>query len=149
MIVSDHSPAPPAFKLHGTGDFTRAWGGISSLQLGLPIIWTAARSRGVTIGEISEWMSRRPAELVGLNDAKGSLEPGSDADLVIWNPDEIFEVDGSKLFHRHAETPYDGLELYGVVQMTFLRGQPIFDGGRFGSPPRGRVLLRPPYEQAA
>ncbi|HEU5235749.1 MAG TPA: allantoinase AllB, partial [Pyrinomonadaceae bacterium] len=93
FVVSDHSPCPPDMKLRGEGDFMRAWGGISSLQLRLPIIWTQANARGFTIEQLTEWLCKGPARQVGLNTLKGSLKPGADADIMIWNPDRKFKVD--------------------------------------------------------
>jgi allantoinase len=142
MIVTDHSPCPPAMKLREEGDFLRAWGGIASLQLSLPAVWTEARLRGYSLPHIAKWMCGAPAKLAGLEQKKGSIAKGYDADLVIWDPDAKFRVDPAKLEHRHKLTPYAGRELYGVVAATILRGVKIFDRGRFHEPPAGRVLLR-------
>ena len=142
FIVSDHSPCPPAMKLLEEGDFLRAWGGISSLQIGLPTVWTQARSRSYALTQVTEWMCRGPARFAGLEKRKGAIAVGCDADLVIWNPDAKFGVDPSRLHHRHNLTPYTGRELFGVVETTFLRGQKIFDSGAFLTPPAGRVLYR-------
>ncbi len=142
LIASDHSPCPPAMKLPEAGDFLRAWGGIASLQLGLPAVWTQARSRGYAFTDIAKWMCSAPARLAGLDDRKGSIAPGYDADVVIWNPDATFRVDPARLHHRHKVTPYAGRELAGVVETTFLRGQKIFDKGAFPGAPAGRVVYR-------
>src|SRR5207244_6395083 len=83
FVVSDHSPCPPEMKLLAQGDFMNAWGGIYSLQLRLPIIWTDGRARGFTIDRITKWLSRGPARQVGLDQLKGSIKPGADADIVI------------------------------------------------------------------
>jgi allantoinase len=140
MIVSDHSPCPPDMKLPEQGDFMKAWGGISSLQLRLPIIWTEARARGFELTRLVEWLCTAPARQVGLNQ-KGSLVPGADADIVIWNPEAEFRVEPEMLHHRHKLTPYAGEMLQGVVEKTFLRGQIVYDGGEFAEP-IGSVLLR-------
>ena len=141
-IASDHSPCPPSMKLREQGDFLRAWGGIASLQLSLPIVWTQARSRGYALTDVARWMCRGPAHLAGLDARKGALAPGYDADIVIWNPDATFRVDPMRLHHRHKLTPYAGRELAGVVETTFLRGHKIFDKGEFPGVPAGRVLYR-------
>ena len=143
FVVSDHSPCPPDMKLRDEGDFMRAWGGISSLQLRLPIIWTQAIARGFTIEQLTEWLCMGPARQVGLNTLKGSLKPGADADIVIWNPDREFKVDQSMIHHRHKLTPYNGETLRGVVEKTFVRGHLVYDGGEFFSDHLGRVILRP------
>jgi allantoinase len=142
MVVSDHSPSPPGMKNRERGDFLAAWSGISSLQLRLPALWTDARGRGHSIERLAAWLCEAPAELAGLARRKGSIAPGADADLVVWDPERSFEVRAESIHHRHALTPYLGRTLSGVVEATFLRGEKIFDRGRFVGPPRGRVLLR-------
>jgi allantoinase len=137
MIVSDHSPCPAALKRLDTGDFGDAWGGIASLQLGLSLVWTEARSRGRSSGEVAEWMARAPADRAGLT-YKGRIEVGADADLVAFDPDATFVVDPARLLHRHPLTPYAGRELHGVVRQTWLRGECVDAGG----PARGRLLHR-------
>jgi allantoinase len=140
MIVSDHSPCPPELKLRESGDFLAAWGGISSLQLRLPIVWTEAQRRGYSINDLSRWLCTAPAQLVGLQNRKGRIAPGYDADLIIWNPAKQFQVAASGLHHRHNLTPYEGKTLFGVVQKTFLRGGKIYDDGEFVGEPRGLLL---------
>jgi allantoinase len=142
FIASDHSPCPPSMKLPEEGDFLRAWGGIASLQLTLPAVWTQARSRGYALTYMAEWMCRGTARLAGLEKRKGSIATGCDADLVIWNPDAKFCVDPSRLHHRHKLTPYAGRELFGVVEMTFLRGTKVFEGEYFSGAAVGKVLYR-------
>jgi allantoinase len=124
LIVSDHSPCTVEMKELESGDFGAAWGGISSLQLGLPIIWTEARRRGLSLVDVATWMAERPARLAGLH-TKGRITPGFDADLVVFAPDEEFVVDPAALHHRHPVTPYAGRTLSGVVRQTLLRGRPI------------------------
>ena len=142
MVVSDHSPCPPELKMTNSGDFLKAWGGISSLELRLPVMWTAARRRGFSFEKLTEWLCRAPARLVGLEKRKGAIERGADADLVVWNPEASFRVEPAKLHHRHKLTPYAGQELSGVVEATFLRGEMIYDHGRFPASPVGAMLLR-------
>jgi allantoinase len=154
LIVSDHSPCPLRMKatpfylfpfpsrLGDTGDFLRAWGGIASLQLGLPAVWTEARSRGYALTDVAKWMCSGPARLAGLAHKKGAIAAGCDADLVIVDPDSKFRVDPAKLLHRHKLTPYAGRELTGVVETAFLRGEKIFDQDKISEAPRGQVLRR-------
>ncbi|MEP6718868.1 MAG: allantoinase AllB [bacterium] len=140
MIVSDHSPCPPELKLRESGDFLAAWGGISSLQLRLPIVWTEAQRRGHSINDLSRWLCAAPAQLVNLKNRKGHIAAGCDADIVIWNPAKQFQVSASGLHHRHKLTPYEGKTLSGVVEKTFLRGRKIYDGGEFCDERRGLLL---------
>jgi allantoinase len=135
-VVSDHSPCTAELKRLDTGDFGAAWGGIASLQLGLPAVWTQARRRGVALTEVVRWMSTRPAELAGMR-RKGRIAAGYDADLGVFAPDETFVVDAQRLAHRNPVTPYHGRELVGVVRATWLRGQEVT-----GEVPRGRMLRR-------
>jgi allantoinase len=135
LVVSDHSPCTPELKRPDTGDFAAAWGGIASLQLGLPLVWTEARRRGHSLVDIVRWMASAPADLVGMR-RKGRIAVGCDADLVVFAPEETFVVEPALLAHRHPVTPYAGRELYGVVQSTWLRGLPV-DGE-----PRGVLLAR-------
>ncbi|MEU8450490.1 allantoinase AllB [Streptomyces globisporus] len=136
-IVSDHSPSTADLK---TPDFATAWGGISSLQLGLPAIWTEARRRGHSLDDVARWMSTAPAELAGLT-RKGAIEAGRDADLAILAPEATFTVDPARLEHRNRVTAYAGKTLHGVVTSTWLRGQRIADQGVIGEP-TGRLLQR-------
>ena len=142
MVVSDHSPCPPGMKSLGSGNFLEAWGGISSLQLRLPVMWTMARARGYSINHLAEWLARAPARLVDLEKRKGAIAAGYDADLVIWNPQTEFRVEPAMLHHRHKLTPYNGQTLSGVVEATYLRGHKIYDRGRFAEEPAGEFLLK-------
>jgi allantoinase len=141
LVASDHSPCPPEMKCISTGNFMRAWGGIASLELSLPVVWTEARRRGVGIAEIVRWLCHGPARLAGLK-RKGAIAVGCDADLVVWHSDAPFHVDPARLYQRHKLTPYAGRELDGVVKATFLRGQKIYERGDFPAPAAGRVLRR-------
>lgn len=142
MIVSDHSPAPPELKALETGDFFEAWGGISSLQLRLPVVWTMMLERGHSINRLIEWTAQAPARLVGLDNRKGAIAEGFDADIVIWNPDAEFVVEPSMIHHRHKLTPYMGRRLYGAVEATYLRGQKVYERGEFKGGPRGQLIKR-------
>jgi allantoinase len=133
-VVSDHSPCPPALKMRELGQFAAAWGGIASVQVTLPVMWTHARARGHSLGDVIRWMASGPARVAGLP-GKGQIAVGCDADLVAFAPDETFVVDPARLFHRHRLTPYAGMSLSGVVRRTWLRGVPVT-----GEQPGGRLL---------
>ncbi len=135
-IVSDHSPCTPELKRFDTGDFGQAWGGISSLQLGLPAIWTQARQRGFALTDVVRWMAEKPAAQAGMR-RKGHLAVGYDADFSVFAPDEAFVVDVTKLKHRNPVSAYNERPLAGVVRSTWLRGAEIT-----GDEPRGALLTR-------
>jgi len=142
LIATDHSPCPAAMKLREEGDFLRAWGGIASLQLSLPAVWTEARSRGYSVARLAEWLCAAPARLAEFGGKKGTIARGCDADLVIWNPEAKFRVEAATLHHRHKLTPYAGRELQGAVETTFLRGRRIFERGEYATAPIGHSLQR-------
>ncbi|WP_394823258.1 allantoinase AllB [Pendulispora albinea] len=149
QVVTDHSPASPSLKCVDSGDFMRAWGGIASLQLGLPAVWSGTRARGLSLEHLARWMCEGPAKLVGLYGRKGVLQKGADADFVVWDPDGVWTIDAARLEHRHKITPYDGRSLYGVVKATYLRGEKIYEASHgnagadpFVGTPRGSLIGR-------
>ena len=140
LIASDHSPCPPSMKLPDEGHFGRAWGGISSLSLSLPVVWTGARARGFGLDDLARWMSAEPANLAGFTDRKGAIRPGGDADLVIFDSESEWTVSLSDLYFRHPVSPYIGAKLFGRVKATFLQGEVCFQSGEFPARVRGALL---------
>jgi len=128
QLCSDHSPCTIDLKGVDEGDFDKAWGGIASLQLGLPCVWTRAREYGVSIPQLSQVMSEQTAQLVSLGDVKGTIEVGKHADFVVWDPEARFIVEPDVLQMKNKISPYNGQELYGVVKATYLRGSLIYNG---------------------
>ena len=121
LIASDHSPCTADLKRFDTGDFAQAWGGVSSVQLGLPAVWTEARKQGIPLTDVVRWMTERPVAMTRLS-GKGAIVEGNDADFAVFAPDESDTVDVQRLQHKNKVSAYDGLELTGVVRRTFLRG---------------------------
>ena len=142
LVASDHSPCPPEMKELETGDFFAAWGGIASLQLGLPVVWTGARERGMGIDAVAAWMSGAPARLAGLHARKGAIAPGRDADLVVFDPDAAWRIDAGGLRHRHGVTPYAGVTVSGAVLATYVRGVKVYGHEGIAAEPIGKILLR-------
>lgn len=129
FVATDHSPAPPALKLTGSGDFMKAWGGIASLQFALPALWSPAKERNCPVSDISKWLSSNPAKLIGTDQTKGRIQKGYVADLVIWNEEESFTVSEDIIQHKHKLCPYIRETLHGVVHQTYLHGEKVFDNG--------------------
>lgn len=141
MVVSDHSPCAPHLKDVTGGDFGRAFGGISSLQIALPALWTRAARAGFGLPEVCRWMAQAPASLAGLFD-RGVIAPGKRADFCVFDPDDSWVVRGAELRHRHSLTPYEGLELTGSVRQVWRDGRVV------GEDSRGN-LLRAGVRQSA
>lgn len=123
-IVSDHSPSTIDLKDVENGDFGVAWGGVASLQLGLPLIWSEAKQRGLKLEQVVQWMGVNPSKLAGLG-AKGSIAEGKDADFAIFAPEDTFEVDVQKLHHKNPISPYQGKTLHGVVRRSIIAGNDV------------------------
>ena len=138
MVVTDHSPCLPEMKHFSDGSFRDAWGGIASLSMALPLMWTESSKRGFTLADIARWMAERPAQLAGCDSRKGKLAEGYDADFVVFDPERQIKVEESHLHHRHLISPYLGETLRGVVMRTYLRGQLVFEDGTFVGQPRGK-----------
>lgn len=142
FVVSDHSPCLPSLKHLTTGDLEKAWGGISSLQFGLPVIWTEASNRGFDIGQVAKWMCEKPADFLNLAESKGRIAPGCNADLVVFDPDKEFEINREIIQHKNKVTPYEGKRLRGVVERTYVGGNLVYKGGAFKPTSYGKKVLR-------
>lgn len=139
FVATDHSPAPPELKEIVSGDFMKAWGGISSIQFALPVLWTAAKRHDCQLTDIAKWLCENPARLPRLS-SKGKIEKGFDADLAVWRPEEQFTVTKDIIHHKHKITPYLNEILYGVVKQSWLAGAQVFSEGKFLNLNRGKIL---------
>jgi allantoinase len=124
FVVSDHSPCTPRLKKLEQGIFDEAWGGISGLQFGLSVVWTAMKDRGFGPETLCKWMSLKPAEFIGL---PHGIARGNFASLTVWNPERSFSLNEKLIRHKHKLTPYSDRTLFGVVEKTFVRGQQVYD----------------------
>ena len=140
FVATDHSPAPPDMKELASGDFMKAWGGISSIQFALPVLWTAAKKHGCSLNDIAKWLCNNSSILPGLQNRKGKIAKGYDADFVVWNPEKKFTVTEGIIHHKHKITPYLNEELSGVVEQTWLNGEKLFDEGKFLHLNKGSIL---------
>jgi allantoinase len=140
FVATDHSPCTPSLKEMETGDLMKAWGGIASLQLSLPVLWTAARKRGFAPGDIARWLCQEPAVLPGLQERKGKIAKGFDADMVAWNPEQSFTVTPEMLHHRHKQTPYIGEILFGKVEQVWLAGEKVYADEKFLHLNKGQII---------
>ena len=143
-VVSDHSPCTPHLKDLETGDFMQAWGGISSVGLGLPVIWSEATTHysSVTLCDIVRWMSANTAKQVGLAHCKGSIEVGKDADFCIFDSDITWQLDQTKLYFKNKLSPYHLRQIKGQVVETILGGSSIFTTKNgHSSEPLGKLIL--------
>ncbi len=138
MIATDHSPCPLELKQFATGNFQTAWGGIASVSLALPAIWTKARLAEISISEVVKWMAEKPAALSGLAGRKGRIAVGADADLAVFDPDREWQVTENHLHFRNKISPYLGERFTGQVKTTFVRGEIVYENGRFPASPAGR-----------
>ncbi len=141
FVATDHSPATPSLKETGSGDFMKAWGGIASIQFALPVLWTAAKKRNCTFGDIAKWLCENPAKLAGLQNQKGKIEKGFDADLIVVDDKRTFTVDEACCRHKHKISPYMGEVLSGVVEQTYLNGEKVYGDGKFIQLNKGKLMF--------
>ncbi len=142
MVITDHSPCPPEMKRREEGRWDRAWGGIASLGLALPVLWTGMKQRDIALERIGEWMAAAPARLAGMSGRKGVIAVGADADFAVFDPDARWTVAPSDLHFRHKISPYLGAELQGRVRETWLRGAPVFRANAHVGEARGKEQVR-------
>ena len=140
MIVTDHSPCPPAMKRTDTGRFDQAWGGIASLSLALSIIHTDCCHRGFGLELIARWMSTAPAALAGISHRAGALEANRDASFIVFDTEAKFTVTTDNLHYRHKISPYLHETLHGKVKATYLRGKTVYREDGFAAAPAGREI---------
>jgi allantoinase len=142
LVATDHSPCLPEMKRLADGNFRKAWGGIPSLSIALPVMHTEATKRGFALTDIARWMAEAPAKLAGCHTRKGRLAAGSDADFVVFDPESEFVVSEDRLHYRHPVSPYRGEKLRGLVKATYLRGRRVFSDGEFPGEPIGEEHRR-------
>ena len=140
LVATDHSPCPIAMKQLEEGRFDLSWGGIASLSVALPVMWTEASRRGFGIGDVVRWMGSAPARLAGLEERCGRLAVGREATFSVFDLEEAWTVGPGDLYFRHPVSPYLGARLRGRVKRTFVRGAEVFRDGSFPAQNIGREL---------
>ncbi|KAI5863744.1 allantoinase [Durotheca rogersii] len=131
-----------------TGDFFAAWGGIASVGLGLPVLYTAARERGAALDivDIVRLCCAATARQVGLAHRKGGLRAGLDADVCVFDDAETWVLRQSAMLWRNRCSPWEGKQFAGRVRETWLRGRKVFElgganGGFVGGAPVGEAIV--------
>ncbi len=119
-ISTDHAPHTPAEK----ADFLTAPNGSIGMETSLAAVLTALDGV-LTVNEIIEKMSCNPAKILGI--PAGTLKPGANADIVLFDPGRKWVVDENKLHGKSKNTPFKGMTLKGKVVCTFFRGRKVFD----------------------
>jgi allantoinase len=141
FIATDHSPAPPDIKELQTGDLQKAWGGIAGLQFLLPASWTAMKEK-ISIEKFIPLLTEHPAKFLQVGGRKGKIAVGFDADLVVWNPAEQFEVRPEDILHRYDCSPYNGQKLFGTTQQTIVNGITVFQNKKLVHKNAGQWVLK-------
>jgi allantoinase len=142
FVVSDHSPAIPQMKEIESGNLKKGWGGIAGLQFSLSAFWTKAKERHFSVSDIAKLMSYNVADFLNIEDKKGKIAVGYDADLTVWDPEGSYEVTKDIIHFRHKITPYEGFQLNGVVRQTYVGGHKVYEDGAFHELSKGAILLR-------
>lgn len=151
LISSDHAP----YRMDVTGKlahgadapFDRIANGMPGLQTRMALVWDALALRGLPPTLFVRLLCEAPARLHGLP-GKGRIEPGAEADLVIWNPDATRRWGADDLADNAGYNPWAGHETRGAPETVILRGAVVADGGRvLAAPGSGRFLPRPPFPQ--
>jgi allantoinase len=140
LVATDHSPCPPEWKRLEAGRFDHAWGGIASLSVALPVMWTGMLAHQMGLQDLARLMAQKPAQLARLSGRKGAIAEGYDADFTIFDTDGWTEVSPHDLYTRHPVTPYLGEKLRGKVVATYLRGKVVFENGVLAAQPLGQEV---------
>ena len=143
FIATDHSPAPPDIKEIESGNLQKAWGGIAGLQFLLSAGWAALKQE-ITLEKFIPLLTEHPAAFLKIENSKGNIKAGHDADFVIWVPEEKFKINQEDILHRHKLSPYTGRQLWGKVQQTIVNGITIYSMGTIVEKNKGngKMILR-------
>jgi len=141
-IGSDHSPCTFGQKTKGDKNIWKAWGGISGIQTMLPVMYSeGVVKRGLAPSRLVSMLSYNPAKLFGLYPRKGVLQPGSDADIVLFDPKKKWVIRKENLLYKNKQSPFIGKKVTGSVEITILRGKIIYRRGDITAPPGSGTFL--------
>jgi dihydropyrimidinase len=143
-VGSDHAPWSLRDKTDSSLDITNARQGVADLETLLPMLFSeGVRTRRITLSRFVELISTTPARLFGLYPRKGTIGIGSDADIVIMDPQQHRVIDGASMHSRAGYSIYDGREVYGWPRFTLSRGDVVLEDGEVTAPDgRGQWLPR-------
>lgn len=141
FIATDHSPAPPNIKEIKSGNLLKAWGGIAGLQFLLSASWTSLKDQ-ISLEKFIPLLTKHPAKFLNIDDRKGEIKVGLDADFVIWQPEESFEVTTQSIFHKHKLSPYCNKTLFGKINQTIVNGTTVFKNGNIIKKDAGEIILK-------
>ena len=148
-IGSDHSPCSWDEKEKGMENIWKAWGGISGVQLTLPVLLSeGVNKRGLALPALARMLSYNPARLFGLSPRKASIQPGADADLVVVDLDKEWTLAAEQLFYKNKFSAYVGSTFKGRVERTLVRGKTVYQDGQIVAEPGYGKLLRRSYPYA-
>jgi dihydropyrimidinase len=146
VVSTDHCPfcmnEPPQKQL-GADDFSRIPNGAPGIETRLMLIWEGVRARRISMHRFVELVATNPAKMFGLWPRKGTIAVGSDADLVVWDPDRQVTLSVKTHHMRVDYNPYEGRVVTGAPAMVLSRGEVIVDHGEFkGHIGRGEFVKR-------
>jgi dihydropyrimidinase len=141
IIATDHCSFTREQKL-ASHDCRSIFPGIPGTEEMLPLIHTFGVTSGrITLEQMVSLLSVNPAKTFGIYPGKGSLEIGTDADLILFDPDEVWEINDSSIHSAAGYSPYHGTKVQGRAVTTIRRGEVLVDRGRYsGKPGSGRMV---------
>ena len=150
-LCTDHAPWLYEYKVFPGMDITKLRPGVADLETMLPMLW----SKGVETGRLTpnrfvELISTNVAKLFGMYPRKGEIAIGSDADIVLWDPNDTHKVEAATFYTACDYSPFEGWEVTGWPRMTLSRGEVVYQRNEMlGAPGRGKVIARKSFDASA
>jgi allantoinase len=138
IIATDH--APHSAEEQAEPDVWCAHGGWIGVETSVPLMLTQVAKGRLSIHDFVRLCSANPARIWGIDDRKGHLDVGADADFILVDPTAVGTIRGTHLHSKHPVTPYEGWSTTGAVEATYLRGELIAERGEVVGAPRGRQV---------